>query len=243
MAMAQLHDSEPYSPVWYRTFMDTIPAAQTATEAAFLARQLPIAGYPRILDLCCGTGRHAALLTELGYAVTGVDRDAAAIAQARAASPATFMEADVRTVDLPANTWDATIIMWASFGYFAPEDNVLLLRRIARCLVPGGRLVLDVYNRDWLMTHQGERRHERAGLRITEHKQIAGERLTVTLHYDGLDVVDRFSWQIFTPAQLVETLAAAGFSPVTLCASFDERIPASAELARMQIVAELARPA
>lgn len=222
--------------------MDTIPAEQTAAEAAFLERQLPRASHRRVLDLCCGSGRHAALLAERGYVVTGVDREPAALERARtAAASATFIEADVRRVALPPNAWDAAVIMWASFGYFSAEDNLALLERIERSLATGGRLVLDVYNRDWFTAHQGEHRRERAGLRITEHKQVTADRLTVTLRYDGLDVVDRFSWQIFTPSQLVHIVEAAGFTPVTLCAGFDEQVPASADRPRMQIVAERGR--
>jgi 2-polyprenyl-3-methyl-5-hydroxy-6-metoxy-1,4-benzoquinol methylase len=114
--MPQGPESGLCSSVWFRTFLDTIPAAQTSNEVAFLARQLPLPSHPRILDVCCGAGRHARLLAELGYDVTGVDVDADAIARARATTTrATFVESDVRTVVLPERAWDGVIIMWASF--------------------------------------------------------------------------------------------------------------------------------
>ncbi|HKG95752.1 MAG TPA: methyltransferase domain-containing protein [Gemmatimonadaceae bacterium] len=53
---------------------------------AFLERALPRAAISRVLDLCCGPGRHALPLAERGYDVTGVDRDAAALGAARRAA-------------------------------------------------------------------------------------------------------------------------------------------------------------
>ncbi|HEX6133361.1 MAG TPA: class I SAM-dependent methyltransferase [Longimicrobiales bacterium] len=229
----------PYSAVWFATFLESIPATQTAAEVAFLQRQLPLPGFRRILDLCCGSGRHAIPLAGAGYDVIGVDRDASAIARARSRSRsnARFIVADVRNAPV-SGVHDAVIVMWASFGYFAPDENVELLRRVGRVLRPGGRLVVDVYNRDWFVTRQGERRIERAGIRVIEHKRVAGDRLTVELHYEGHAAADRFSWQVFTPPDLVDVLARAGLRTITACSGFDEHRNATADAARMQLVAE-----
>lgn len=240
MDMSQQAEHERYSSVWFSTFMDTMPAEQTAREVAFLARQLPLSRHSTVLDLCCGAGRHAIPLAHRGYEVTGVDRDPAALERARAAntSRATFIEADVRSVVQGRGSWSAAIIMWASFGYFTSEQNRALLADIRSSLEPRGRLVLDVYNRDWFETHQGEHRRERAGIHITETKQVIGDRLSVELRYDGHSVIDRFSWQVFTPAGLVHTLSDGGYCVVTQCATFAESVPPAADQPRMQIVAE-----
>ena len=39
----------------------------------------PPAGFPALLDVCCGPGRHAGALAARGYRVTGVDANAGAI--------------------------------------------------------------------------------------------------------------------------------------------------------------------
>lgn len=71
-----------YSADWFRIFLSRIPAEQTAREVEFLRRQLPLPSHGRVLDLCCGAGRHALPLARAGYCVLGVDRDEAAIARA-----------------------------------------------------------------------------------------------------------------------------------------------------------------
>jgi SAM-dependent methyltransferase len=240
--MTDFTDHDRYSEIWFRTFMDTVPPEQTAAEVSFLVSQLPLPGFERVLDICCGSGRHAVPLAGQGYDVTGVDRDGGAIARARAAAEprTTFVQADMRRLEELHGTWDAAISMWASFGYFAPDINLGILARIRDRLRAGGRLVLDVYNRDWFSQHQGQNRRSRGGTDFTESRALRGDRLTVELQYDGLDVVDRFSWQVFTPGEITETVAAAGFRPLVLCSGFDASVPPSAERPRMQLIMECA---
>ena len=77
---------------------------------------LPVGG--RALDVACGAGRHAHHLAALGMAVTGIDRDAAALAQARQHWPAqavhapTLLQADIegQPWPLPGQTFDAIVV-------------------------------------------------------------------------------------------------------------------------------------
>ena len=55
----------------------------------------------RVLDLACGSGRHVQWLAGQGHQVTGVDRDAAALAQVRQAVPA----AELLHADVEAGPW------------------------------------------------------------------------------------------------------------------------------------------
>jgi len=80
----------------FEVFLDTMPAEWTAAEVEGIERRLPRPAYRRVLDICSGPGRHAQHLIDKGYDVTGVDRDATAIRQARATIPgATFIELDL----------------------------------------------------------------------------------------------------------------------------------------------------
>src|SRR6478609_5890219 len=69
---------------------------------SLIERQRP--GARSVLDLGCGTGRHASLLAERGYDVTGVDRSPAMLAEARArevrGGRTEFVEGDLRSVRL-----------------------------------------------------------------------------------------------------------------------------------------------
>ena len=136
-----------YSPRWRRAFGDP-DAARTEADVAFLLRVLPLAQYRRILDVPCGEGRHVRALSARGYEVVGADNDPAV-------SPAVVC--DLRELDTLSAGFDAVINMWASFGYFDAEQNEHVLASFARRLRPGGRLVLDLFNRAFFAGRDGER--------------------------------------------------------------------------------------
>lgn len=104
-------------------------------ETAFIARTCPLPDFRRVLDLCCGMGRHARALAALGYEVTGVERDVEALAQARKlGGRPRYAEADVRAYAPDDGAFDAVIIMSQSFGFFDAETNRGLLSRLRAAL-------------------------------------------------------------------------------------------------------------
>jgi SAM-dependent methyltransferase len=50
--------------------------------------------------------------------------------------------ADMRCLAFDAE-FDAVVNLYTSFGYFTPAENRAVLRRMARALKPGGRLLID----------------------------------------------------------------------------------------------------
>lgn len=93
-----------------------------------------------VADLGCGTGTLSLLLSEEGYAVTGLDFSPAMLARARVKDPSSrFVEGDAADPALPEASYDVVLcrhVLWA-----LPEP-VEVLRRWTRLLRPDGRLVL-----------------------------------------------------------------------------------------------------
>lgn len=226
-----------YSPTWFELFLHPIVSAQTEREVAFIARQLPQPAHRIVLDLCCGAGRHARLLAQQGYHVTGVDMHAAALAQARSQSAdVTYLQQDMRDLSALSHSFDAVICMWQSFGHFDETTNSDILRQIQRKLNPKGRLILDIYQRGFFERHQETRHFERGVRAITETKWMTGKRLTVQLDYG--DWRDEFDWRLYTPEEICELAKQVGFEPALVCTEFDEAQAATAEQPRMQVVVE-----
>lgn len=125
---------------------------------------------PRVFDICCGIGRHARPLAAAGCEVIGVDLSAANITAARQraqeegiAERCRFELGDIRAYEPPSNC-DLAINIFTSFGYFETDDeNAVILDRAARSLRPGGRLILDVANREAIIA--GFKKRERRGTR------------------------------------------------------------------------------
>ncbi len=130
-----------FSPTWYSVFLDTMPASASEAETAFVARHLPPRQFPRLLDLCCGSGRHAARFAAQGYRVLGVDRNVAAIRRAEELQlpGCTFAVHDMRELASLSACFDGVVNLWHSFGYFDDATNADIVRQLHHTLRPGGR--------------------------------------------------------------------------------------------------------
>ncbi|MEQ6903286.1 class I SAM-dependent methyltransferase [Nocardioides sp. YIM 152588] len=117
------------------------PVARDAWRALLLAN-LPAAP-ARVADLGCGTGTLSVLLGDEGFAVDGVDFSPRMIelAERKGADRAgvRFRRGDAYEPPLPRSAYDVVLcrhVLWAM------PDPAVALRRWARLLRPGGRLVL-----------------------------------------------------------------------------------------------------
>ena len=90
-------------------------ARPSATRRAWLARALElIPGGSEVLDLGCGAGVPMTAALAAGRYVTGVDLSARQIDLARAAVPdATFIQADMTTLDRPPRSLDAVVAFYS----------------------------------------------------------------------------------------------------------------------------------
>jgi SAM-dependent methyltransferase len=237
-----------YSSQWFQLFMPGPAEASTwQDDVAFLARHLSLPRYGRILDLCCGYGRHAIALARQGYQVTGLDRSQAAIAEAKRRSRAagvevTYVTGDMREVGEMPDTFDAVINMWQSLSYFDDDTNADVLRAIRGLLTPGGRFIVDLYNRESFERQHGTKQQEINGITVESHGYMQGSRWHSELTYrDAAGTItdtDHMEWRLYTPQEFDSLAAACGFSTRLACAWWDEGRAPSPDSGRMQIVLE-----
>lgn len=124
-------------------------------QVEFLDSILDLSPHSKILDVPCGTGRHSVLLARRGYDVTGVDisRDCLKIAKSDFAHKNVhYLHGDMSRLQKFHGNFDAVLNLFTSFGYFSTDkENEVVLRQMAQSLRPGGKLVLNLIDRDWLM--------------------------------------------------------------------------------------------
>lgn len=108
----------------------------------------------KVLDLGCGCGVPVARRLADRYSVTGVDFSPVQIERARRLVPtATFVCADMTTVEFPDAAFDAIVCLYAIIHVPLAEQPGLL-RSIARWLRPGGLLVATVGESAWSGTEK-----------------------------------------------------------------------------------------
>jgi SAM-dependent methyltransferase len=126
-------------------------------EARFVDSLLREAGVERgsLLDVACGTGRHAAEFSAMGWEVTGVDYARPLLEQAQLNAPAArLFRQDMRELDVPGAPFDAVTCLFDSIGYPQDDDGVLgALTSMARHTAVGGALAIEFLHSPALLNH------------------------------------------------------------------------------------------
>ncbi|MEY2556418.1 MAG: hypothetical protein QOF93_1562 [Verrucomicrobiota bacterium] len=227
-----------YSRRWFEFFHVGIDEARTIRETEFICACAPLPDFRNVLDICCGMGRHARALSDRGYSVTGIDRDADAIAKAREVGGGSdYVVADIRDYQPAPETFGAAIVMGQSFGHFDAETNRDILRRLAASVRKRGRILLDLWNPEFFEAHQGGHNLSMARGVVRENKRVDGDRLFVQLDYpDGAH--EQFEWQLFTPSQMEQLARSVGLSLLISGADFDTTSLPSPANPRIQFLLE-----
>jgi SAM-dependent methyltransferase len=194
--------------------------------------------FRNILDICCGTGRHARALSDRGYSIVGIDRDADVIAQAReSVSGASFVVANIRIYQPETEAFDALIVMGQSFGHFDAATNREVLGRLASGIRKRGRIILDLWNPEFFAAHEGERDLNTSRGIVRERKHVDDGRLFVQLNYpDGSH--EQFEWQLFESAQMKRLAVSLGLVLLTSCSDFNMTTLPSPTNPRIQFLLE-----
>ena len=127
--------------------------ARTQEEVEKVEKLLQIEGQARILDLCCGNGRHSLEFSRRGYDVTGLDRTASYIEKARLEAEklnlnAAFVLGDMREYCVP-NNFDIIVNMFGSFGYFEnSDDDRKVLENMVTSLRTGGQFLIETMGKE-----------------------------------------------------------------------------------------------
>lgn len=122
------------------------PAARTRRDIGTIGRIAAehLASGPRILDIPCGTGRHANALAADGFDVVGLDVQPDYLRALRAQGSAPCAAADMRRLPIATGSIDLVLNMWNSLGYFVDAaDEAATLAEFRRVLRPGGVVLVQ----------------------------------------------------------------------------------------------------
>ena len=252
MDAASARADEPLE-AWVDFFDDTyrdiygelLHPVRTETEVASAVNLLALREGERVLDLCCGDGRHAVPLQRRGLRVTGVDLAAPMIRAAKRRADRVLNEEDPQPVFLRADAarlplrpaFDAVLLLYNSISFGPRAMTEALLRGARAALRAGGRMLVECTHRDHeaIATARGDERESLtaaagrlAGAKISIRRQfdpVAGEQhawMTVELP-SGERRERHLRYLVYTAGELLEMLRAAGFVKRELLGGYDGR--------------------
>ncbi len=136
----------------------------------------------RILDLCCGIGRHSIQLAKKGHQVTGIDISDFYLDYARRwanrehiSDMVKFYRGDSRKIIDILNkhhegNFDVVLSLFQSIGYYGSASDSNLLRSLTKLSSPCGLLIVELENRDWWMSNYARySNYDFNHLKICEH--------------------------------------------------------------------------
>jgi SAM-dependent methyltransferase len=206
----------------YSEFKDF--AAEAEDVASLLKEACPAAR--RILDVGCGTGRHAeALIEKHGYEVDGLDIEAGFLEIARNRCPSgQFFRGDMASFNLGLS-YDAVICLFSSIGYVRTTDRLALTARsLHRHVSPGGIVIVEpwftpeTFKGGSVFLHSVDR--EELKICRVSRSEVRGRISWLEFHYLVADpsetkhLTEVHELGLFTEDEMMDAFRAAGFRKV-----------------------------
>ncbi len=200
----------------------------TVGEVDFVERELGGDKGKRILDIGCGTGRHAIELARRSYRVTGIDLSEAQLRRAREKATAAGVAVDFLQRDATRphfnREFDAVILFCEGAFPLMETDakNHAVLVHAAAALRPGGKLMLTTLNALFPLFHSVKEFLDASASGAVTRK-LTFDLMTFREHGEmtftddageshALETDERY----YTPAELRWLLQTAGFATVDI---------------------------
>ncbi len=170
---------------WYETMFENYAESYdkeeythgTAGEVDFIEKEIGHDTSVKILDVGCGTGRHAVELAQRGYRVTGVDLSADQLKKAREKAEKAgltnrlrFVQGDARDFDLGHDYGLVIMMCEGAFPLMETDEmNFQILENTAKSLKPGGRLIFTSMSVLYPLFHSVKDFMEEHGFESRDH--------------------------------------------------------------------------
>ncbi|MBD3169695.1 MAG: methyltransferase domain-containing protein [candidate division Zixibacteria bacterium] len=188
----------------------------------------------RILDLCCGYGRHAIPLTQMGYKVTGMEISEPLYNKAKkyaeeAGVDYKLIKGDMRSCGrILKEKYDAVINIFTAFGFYNREaDNQRVLNGVEKVLKKGGKFLIDLANRENVLKKWQPRQWYNTGkTTILEEStfDFFSSRIEVKrtfLRENGIKEISDFSLRLYSLHEMLSMIKKSGMFTVAVFGDFE----------------------
>lgn len=227
----------------------------TAKEVDFVEKEINHNKKIKILDIGCGTGRHAIELAKRGYSVTGVDLSESMIKKAGENAAKEDLDIDFRKADarnLPFEK-DFDLVIMICEGAFplmeTDEMNFQILQNAAKALKSDGKLIFTTLNGLYPLFHSVKDFINSSSTTQT-NKNNNFDLMTFCDHYqleieddDGQKLFLECNERYYVPSEIKWLLKSLKFSKIHIggckLGEFSRNDPLTTEDYEMLVIAEL----
>jgi D-alanine-D-alanine ligase len=208
----------------------------TLQEVDFLEQTLLFDKSAPILDLCGGQGRHSLELSRRQFKnITVLDYSEYLLNLGKKIARqeqlnTVFIQCDARNIGFLEQIFRFIILMASSFGYFSKEkENQKILAEVFRILMPGGTVLLDLPNREYVLKNfksssSHKVNNDISAIRVRElGEDIIYSRETVISQSRGQIRENTYCTSLYSPEKISDLLYTAGFTSVTCNMDFMSR--------------------
>lgn len=185
----------------------------------------------KILDLCCGPGRHVSIFADLNFQVCGIDLSATLLRKAKKniknSKNARFIQADMRRLPI-SSKFDLVLNLFTSFGYFDTDDeNIKVLNQIYHVLKKNGIFVLDYFNSAFVQKNLIPKHKNRLGEVVVEQERfIKDSRVQKKINIIKDDKKSTFyeSVKMYQPDEIFSMLKSVGLKISKIFGNYDGQV-------------------
>jgi SAM-dependent methyltransferase len=197
----------------------------------------------KLLDLCCGEGRHSRWFAKKGLQVVGVDlsQTLLRIAESKPMDNIRYVHSDMRHIQF-REEFDYVVNLFTSFGYFdKDEENELVIRNISNALKRGGIFLFDYLNPGYLKKNLIPfSREQRDGLDIMQYRKINENVVIKNIIVKDIKGERRYQEKVklYTKEKMADMFTKYGFNILYVFGDYDGRTYREAESPRMIFVSQ-----
>jgi len=223
---------------WYETLFENYAHGYdkesftqgTIGECDFIEEEISFNKSCKILDVGCGTGRHAIELSKRGYDVTGIDLSESQLKRAREKATDLKLDIDFQLQDarqLEFSQEFDLVIMICEGGFSLMETdemNYQILQGISKALVPQGKLIFTTLNALFPLTHAiNDLLPEETKEGNAAYKDHSFDLMTLRDHNttlivddDGNEISLESNERYYMPSEITWLLKSLGFSTIEI---------------------------
>ena len=215
----------------YGNQYDNLPfTTGTVGEVDFIESEINHDRTTRILDIGCGTGRHAIELARRGYSVVGVDLSESMLNKARTNAHAAgvavdFRQADARSLQFRSEFGLAIMLCEGAFPLMQTDEmNFNILQSAANALKDNGKIIFTTLNGLFPLIHSVNEfvnKNSAETQSSSEHFDLMTFRQRSTFHYvddDGNSRRLESNERYYLPCEISWLLKSLHFAAVDIFA-------------------------